>query len=1130
MMEQILRNKKWIWIAAIVTAVATIAGVVVGIFLPETGGLAGDRPDIYWNVDRAEYIGEMGFSTRQAGEDGKWHITFAHNGKQEVLTVSDKRLVNAIDSADAMGLEFDENGEIADMVNVTTFAKEIAKNFYVVKVEDNALTLSERITLDGFSKEITCTIATGVYAMTDLEAYKGHTTKLSKLKPLDVVTVYGNNLGEITHVAVMSHPVESAIYYRVDLDYQYDSATEQSTRVPNSEGIYEVDFAANGEIVTLKIKDPAVMAAIDKPTADQCHFGFIFDEEGFVIGTQPAYIGIRGRLAADQYDVIEVNSDYFIAQKVVGNGVDVGAVYTNTLTENTVIYECSTGYFPKERGKQVESLQVGDRIVVFENTVGQTVQILITNRLVPGPMYFNIDVSGRLAPNAEGWYALKLFNGETVDTYRTKDRDMAMAASEEALKGLTLYGDVIVNAYPAQRVCGNDSADHGRYHYTVTGVNGAVITMQSSDSDTVTISRSLSADCRIYNMSSVGQAIGAKTQLKVGDRVISAQNACGEFSWVYVIGRISKEEGKKPNVGADSDSDAGSHETPVDIAQAANKMTFPADGSETTQQCPACGKNVTWYSLRTVDTDQALIGGKHYYLHENLTGTKTLAAYDGAACIHLNGKTLTSTAEAVLGGWSNNALTVMGNGYVVGSGVSAIHASMENAVINIYGGEFSSTSAYVADVSGANAALNFYSGKIADSAAVSVAVNNSGSFNMYGGEVSGKFIACLSDAGAITVNGGKVTGQGISVNDGKINITGGEISQLAGTVNADEIKISGDPVIALAKLDIFEKDKVIIGQMSEGASVTVRANGVFTADFETVDAAKDAAQYFFANDDAMEVTVAGMALAVTVKSGSTSEPEPEKPYTIGQVAAVAEKMRFSGTGMQTGYCPKCNKDVSWTEITADSDYLIGSLEGEHYYLAQDVRRATTLFAFKGDACIFFNGYTLTYDASAQGHAANPAIGSNGGKVVTLMGSGGIVSTQKACAVPNGGVLNICGGEYTCLGEQDVTFRTNNAASVLNIYAGTIHGTVRHDATLTNAQVNISGKVTIETLELSAAVVGVGTLTEGAKIAVKASGVFTEAFADEDAAQAAKSFFTAADDTMEITVDGAALSCVAKTGA
>ena len=96
---------------------------------------------LYWNVDRLTYAGksETGMSSRvPVKEDGLYHILFAENGRQVERRTADKRLVNMIDSYDVMGLRFDENRLITEVIPITKIIDEFSINgLYVKTVLEN---------------------------------------------------------------------------------------------------------------------------------------------------------------------------------------------------------------------------------------------------------------------------------------------------------------------------------------------------------------------------------------------------------------------------------------------------------------------------------------------------------------------------------------------------------------------------------------------------------------------------------------------------------------------------------------------------------------------------------------------------------------------------------------------------------------------------------------------------------------------------------------------------------------------------------------------------------------------------------------------------------------------------------
>ncbi len=529
------KSKKWLWLVIAIVAVLAVVGVVLGIVLsgpseegPDSGneGPKGGRADIYWNIDKVMYSNvTTGMSVREPGADGKYHVTFAHDGEQVEYAITDKRLVNYIDTADAVGLVFDDKGNVVDAVDVTTIAKEVAKSFYVTKVEGNVITLNGSAVLDGLTKQITCTELTKVMNLAGPRETKGELIQPEDVKPLDMVFVYGNDLEEATHFAIMDSPAESAIYWRYSWNLE-----------PDENGLYTVEMFCNGELVSLKSKDLELVTSIASVRADMAHFGLLFDEDGYVVATQSSHRGIRGRLGCSQYDVTEVNGANFTATRLMGAGFDLGKVYTNTLPEGVPVYDVSADYLLERRGKDVGSVQLGDRINVWEDTLGNIVEIYIYNRIENVPIYFKMDTVVNRQPDENGWFIFEMFDGKSFKMLKTKSEPLCRFLEGQKFMGLHVKGDVIEDAWNITRVLGHDYTDFARYNFAVTGVTGMIATLQNPTATTM-ITKVISPNCKIYNMSGIHQELGAETTLQTGDRGWFLFDHTGQMVYAYIAQR-----------------------------------------------------------------------------------------------------------------------------------------------------------------------------------------------------------------------------------------------------------------------------------------------------------------------------------------------------------------------------------------------------------------------------------------------------------------------------------------------------------------------------------------------------------------------------------------------------------------
>lgn len=107
---------------------------------------------------------ETGLTTREAGEDGLFHVRFAYEGEQVELTVAnDRQLVNYMDTLDAMGLVRDADGLVVDVVDPTVIATEVAKDFFVKEVRDDTIVANTSKAMNGMDITLALTDSTGIY-------------------------------------------------------------------------------------------------------------------------------------------------------------------------------------------------------------------------------------------------------------------------------------------------------------------------------------------------------------------------------------------------------------------------------------------------------------------------------------------------------------------------------------------------------------------------------------------------------------------------------------------------------------------------------------------------------------------------------------------------------------------------------------------------------------------------------------------------------------------------------------------------------------------------------------------------------------------------------------------------------
>lgn len=280
--------------------------------------------------------------------------------------------------------------------------------------------------------------------------------------------------------------------------------------------------------------------------------------------------------------------------------------------------------------------------------------------------------------------------------------------------------------------------------------------------------------------------------------------------------------------------------------------------------CVACNKEVTWTEVnQTTNGTTALaaptVATSHYYLSEDITytGTATFITAGGTynnggttdqktTCLHLNGNDLTATGARVIVG-STGIFNVLGSGTVTGgyvgtgdwakSTAAAVHmnADSTNGAINLYGGTYTKTegnpcaTVVVHDNGGG---INVYEGATVEGGAAAY----HGRLNVYGAQISGGLKVLTRTSGKSPV---------VTVTDGTVDSV---------SVTAGSFTLAGASRLSLA---VAEGKKITLGEMTEGAAITVTATGIFT---ETNGKAADYEQYFTAATEGDDVEAQNNAL------------------------------------------------------------------------------------------------------------------------------------------------------------------------------------------------------------------------------------------------------------------------------
>ena len=688
--EKSQKSKKWLLPVIIVAALLVVAGVVLALVLgggqqTDPAGASGGRPQLYWNIEREQYIEEeTGMSLRTKGEDGLYHILFAHDGQQVDLKVADKRIVNYIETLDLMGLAFDAEGIIVDVVSPETIATEVAKRFYVSKVTDTAITLNSSYAMNGMEKEIAVTDMLGIYDMDPNAEVIGAAAEIGLM---DEVTVYGNEMNEPTHMYILTRAPEAGIYWRVTR--MYDTEKGMTTREPDENGVYTIQFSHKGELVDLKCKDKALVTTIDAKAPLIGEVALVFDNEGYIIATENVALALRGKLYAQDYHVVGVDGDQITVERI-STGSDQGRVLTFTLSETCEIFQCCQfGCYNEHSGEKTDHLKLYDRLNIYSDLENNPIMIHVTRRHVDSPMYYSLkrmytsENGGGTTreKDAAGYYVFEMLAEDKPVTVRTKDKAIAdeIDSYYHNCVGLELNGDVITRVYRAECVSGSGSPGYRRI---VTSLTGGIFTLTNATDPTLVANCIMAEDCKIYDITgNPGVKKGTPTELKLNDRVIAWYDYAQKINYLYVTDR---------------------------------EMTVR-------DYCQYCKKNVVWAvanksGLATQDSGEHL----HLVLGEDVDvewGYATLSK-GTTICLNLYGSNIRHTGRIMVAGGSK--LNIMGKGSVVSSGLHKNQALLTGAItvtdgeVNIYSGTFNSENKAMPtiNVNGKNAVVNLLGGTV----------------------------------------------------------------------------------------------------------------------------------------------------------------------------------------------------------------------------------------------------------------------------------------------------------------------------------------------------------------------------------------------------------------------------------
>ena len=533
-------SKKWILPVVALLVLAIVAGVALLLILPGNEEPLNEvvSADLYWNVDRLTYTETAeikGSSDRTAAADGNYYIRYAYKGQQMDLQIVDKQLVNWLDQRDLVGLIFDEEGVVIDAVEPEEVATVVAKTNYISKVNGNEITLNSSIAMNGMETVITITENTGVYNVDRKAEVVGAIVEPGMM---DQVSIYGNADGEVTHIYITEAAPNADIYWR--LERKYDATTGQTARVPDENGVYSIEFALDGEYVTLKTKDISLVNYVDSQAPLTAAFAPLFDKDGYIVEFVNVALCLRGKYLCNDYFITEIDGNNITATKY--SGADEGKVVKFTMNDTCPIYMCCNGCYEHRIGEKITQLQVKDRFNLYTDLEGNPVMMFVTRRMAGNTVYYNLERQyAKGATSREpvnGYYVFEMIADGKKVVARTKDKAIAseIDAQYTQLMGLKLNGDIIERIYPLYCVTGGGDYATNRY---VTMLSGPIFEAVYYTDFENKANAVMSGDCKIYDATKdfFGVKTGEETTINLYDRVTYAKNEKGEICTVFVTDR-----------------------------------------------------------------------------------------------------------------------------------------------------------------------------------------------------------------------------------------------------------------------------------------------------------------------------------------------------------------------------------------------------------------------------------------------------------------------------------------------------------------------------------------------------------------------------------------------------------------
>lgn len=176
-----MEKRKFGFPILLVMLLAVISLLVLAGCNPQTAEEPEQQPDykLYWNVDKDAYSGDA--KHRAAEADGSFSVRLFADGEIVTYKVADRAMVDQMDMYYLMGIAFDENGNVAEVLSVDALQVQLLSDeFYVQRVEGSTVYINSSYRFDGMEGVFTTTADTGIYDMTGVSGEPGTVAALQE--------------------------------------------------------------------------------------------------------------------------------------------------------------------------------------------------------------------------------------------------------------------------------------------------------------------------------------------------------------------------------------------------------------------------------------------------------------------------------------------------------------------------------------------------------------------------------------------------------------------------------------------------------------------------------------------------------------------------------------------------------------------------------------------------------------------------------------------------------------------------------------------------------------------------------------------------------------------------------------